>query len=109
MDSQYFLRYFYLNSMRIRGLSEKKHEILQSAKRHGARKIRVFGSVARGEAGPQSDIDFLVEMEEGRSLLDLVSFSQELEELLGRRVDVLTDGGISPYLKDQIYSEAIPL
>lgn len=79
------------------------------AHRYGARNIRVFGSVARGEAGPQSDLDLLVDMEAGRSLLDLVAFWQDLEELLGRRVDILTDGGISPYLKDRIYSEAIPL
>ncbi|MGH7480320.1 MAG: nucleotidyltransferase family protein [Candidatus Methylomirabilales bacterium] len=87
----------------------RRDEILRIAAKHGARNVRVFGSAARGEAGPASDIDFLVEMEEGRSLLDLVGFWQDLEALLGRKVDVLTDGGISPYLRDRIYAEAIPL
>jgi predicted nucleotidyltransferase len=71
--------------------------------------VRVFGSVARGEAAVGSDVDFLVDMEEGRSLLDLVGFWQDLEELLGCRVDVITDGGVSPYLRDRIYAEVIPL
>ena len=63
----------------------------------------------RGEASPESDVDFLVEMERGRSLLDLVGLWQDLEELLSCKVDVLTDGGLSPYLKDRIHAEAIPL
>lgn len=87
----------------------RRDEILRIAAKHGARNVRVFGSAARGEAGPASDLDFLVEMEEGRSLLDLVGFWQDLEALLGCKVDVLTDGGISPYLRDRIYAEAIPL
>lgn len=90
-------------------LESKRSEMLHLAERHGARNIRIFGSAARGDARPDSDIDLLVEMESGRSLLDLVTLSQELEELLGRKVDVLTDGGVSPYLKDRIYSEAVPL
>ena len=72
-------------------------------------RIIVFGSAARGDARPGSDLDLLVDMEEGRSLLDLVGFWQDLEGLLGYRVDVITDGGVSPYLRDQIYAEAIPL
>lgn len=90
-------------------LESKKKDVIRLAQQHGARNVRIFGSVARGDAGPESDIDFLVEIERGRSLLDLVAFWQDLEELLGRKVDVLTDGGVSPYLKDQIYSEAKPL
>lgn len=90
-------------------LRSKRNEIFQIAARHGARNIRLFGSVARGESRPDSDLDLLVEMEQGRSLLDLVELWQDLEELLGRKVDVITDGGVSPYLKDRIYSEAIPL
>ena len=90
-------------------LEQRRNEILTLAARHGARDIRVFGSVARGESGPASDVDFLVDMEEGRNLLDLVGFWQDLEELLGCRVDVITDGGISPYLRERIYTEAIPL
>ncbi len=90
-------------------LKSKREEILDLASRYGARNVRVFGSVARGEGAGQSDVDFLVEMEEGRSLLDLVGLWQDLEELLGCEVDVITDRGISPYLRDRIYAEAVPL
>ena len=90
-------------------LATRRDAILTLAARHGARNIRVFGSAARGEANVQSDVDLLVEMEKGRSLLDLVAFCQDVEELLGYPVDVITDGGISPYLRDRIYAEARPL
>jgi len=90
-------------------LRARRHEILQIAARHGARDVRIFGSVVRGEAGSGSDVDVLVDMEQGRSLLDLVAFWQDLEELLACKVDVVTDGGISPYLRDRIYAEAQPL
>lgn len=90
-------------------LRSKREEILRLATKHGARNIRIFGSAARGEAVAASDIDFLVEMEEGRSLLDLVGFWQDLEELLGCEVDVITDGGMSQYLRDRIYAEVVPL
>lgn len=71
--------------------------------------MRVFGSAARGDADTASDVDLLVEMEPGRSLLDLVGLWQDLEDLLGRHVDVLSDGGVSPHLRDRIYAEAVPL
>lgn len=87
-------------------LKEKREEILRIAAQHGAHNVRIFGSIARGEAGALSDVDFLVEMEEGRSLLDLVGFWQDLEELLECKVDVISDGGISPYLRDRIYADA---
>ena len=90
-------------------LQSKRSQIIQIAARHGAQKVRVFGSVVRGDAGPDSDIDFLVDMEGGRSLLDLVKLSQDLEELLHRKVDVLTDGGLSPHLEQHIHAEAVPL
>jgi len=90
-------------------LQSKRQEILNLAARHGARNVRAFGSVARGEAGAQSDVDLLVDMEDGRSLLDIVAFWQAVEELLGCRVDVITDGGINPYLRERIYAEAVPL
>jgi uncharacterized protein len=90
-------------------LKSKRAEILRLAARHGARNVRLFGSVTRREAGSASDIDFLVEMEPGRSFLDLVALWQDLEEVLGRRVDVITDGGVSQYLRDRIYAEAVPL
>lgn len=90
-------------------LESRRNEILDLAGAYGAKNIRVFGSVARGETGPTSDVDLLVDMEKGRNLLDLVGFWQDVEELLGCRVDVITDGGISPYLRERIYAEAIPL
>jgi uncharacterized protein len=90
-------------------LKEKRQEILRIAQAHGATNIRVFGSVARGEEGPESDLDLLVEMKPESSLLDLVSLWQDLEDLLGYKVDVITEGGISPYLRDRIYAEAVLL
>lgn len=90
-------------------LKTKRHAILQLASHYGAHHVRVFGSVARGEAGPTSDIDLLVQMESGRSLLDLIELNQELESILHRKVDVLTDEGLSPYLKERIQAEAVPL
>jgi predicted nucleotidyltransferase len=76
---------------------------------YGAHNIRVFGSTARGDAGATSDVDLLVEMEPGRSLLDLVGLWQDLEDLLGTHVDVLSEGGVSPHLRQRIYAEAVPL
>jgi predicted nucleotidyltransferase len=90
-------------------LKTKRGEILALSARWGAHNVRIFGSVARGEEGPESDVDLLVSMEKGRSYFDLVSLWLDLEELLGRKVDVVTDGGLSPYLKDRILGEAIPL
>jgi uncharacterized protein len=90
-------------------LRVQRKEILGFAASHGARNIRVFGSAARGEAGATSDVDLLVEMEPGRSLLDLVGLWQDLEDLLGTHVDVLSDGGVSPHLRERIYAEAVPL
>lgn len=77
--------------------------------RHGARNVRVFGSMARGEAGPDSDVDLLVDIAPGRTLLDVIALEQDLKALLGRSVEVLTDGGLSPYLQQRILAEAAPL
>lgn len=90
-------------------LKQKRDEILRLAAKHGARNVRVFGSRVRGASSSGSDVDFLVEMEEGRSLLDLVGFCQDLEDLLGCKVDVITEGGISPYLRDRLHVEAVAL
>ena len=87
----------------------KRSEILRLAAQHGARNVRVFGSLARGQADLDSDLDLLVEMDEGRSLLDLVGLWQDLEELLGSKVDVISEGGLSPYLREHVLAEAIPL
>lgn len=90
----------------IRGLRQK---VLEIAERHGARNVRVFGSALRDTAGPIGDLDFLVEFLPGRSLLDHVALWQDLEECLGVSVDVVAEGGISPYLADRILAEARPL
>ena len=90
-------------------LAQKKLEIERVAARHGAFDVRVFGSAAHGTETPRSDIDILVKLESGRSLLDHVALKQDLEEILGCRVDVVVEGGISPYLEDRILSEAVPL
>lgn len=83
-------------------------DIVRVASAHGARNVRVFGSVARGEEGAR-DLDLLVEMAEGRSLFDLIALADELRETLGFDVDVLTDSGLSPHLRERILSEAVPL
>ena len=90
-------------------LVKNRDRILEIAAQYGARNVRVFGSIARGDADADSDIDLLVDLQPGRSLLDHVALWQDLEELLGRKVDVLVDGGISPYLGEQIRAEAKPL
>ena len=90
-------------------LSKHREAILRLAAQHGAANVRVFGSVAREDATPQSDVDFLVDMEAGRSLLDIVGLWQDLEDLLGRSVDVISEGGMSPNLRDKIIAEAVPL
>lgn len=95
--------------MDIDRLRVRRREILGCAESHGARNVRVFGSAARREAAAGSDVDLLVEMESGRSLLDLVSLWQDLENLLGTQVDVLSDRGVSPHLRERILAEAVPL
>ena len=90
-------------------LRMKREDILRIAARHGARNMRIFGSVARGETGPESDIDFLVEMEEGRSLLDRIALWQDIEELLGCQVDVVSERALHWYIRDRILKEAVPL
>jgi predicted nucleotidyltransferase len=81
-------------------------EILRIAHDRGAYDVRVFGSRARGDARPDSDLDLLVCFESGRSLLDLVGMKRALEELLGIRVDVVSERGLSPYLRDSVLAEA---
>lgn len=90
-------------------LQHKREDILRVAAEHGAYNIRVFGSAARGEAGPESDIDLLVDLEAGRSLLDHVALIQHLEKVLGRRVDVVTEQALHWYIRDRVVQEAVRL
>ncbi|OZH52541.1 DNA polymerase subunit beta [Hydrocoleum sp. CS-953] len=96
--------------MKIREiLQQKREEILNLAAQHGASNIRIFGSVARNEEREDSDIDFLVDMESDRSLLDRIGLIQDLEDLLGRKVDVATVKGLRESFRERIMSQAIPL
>ena len=90
-------------------LKEKRAAILDAAKRHGARNVRIFGSVARGDFDEKSDLDFLVEMEPGRSLLDHAAFLNDLEALLGCKVDVVSERGIKARIRERVLREAQPL
>lgn len=90
-------------------LKENREQILRISRTHGAIKLSLFGSAAREEDNENSDIDFLVEFDEGRTLFDLIRLKQELEELLGKSVDIVTEKAVHPLLKKQIKIEAIEL
>ncbi len=87
-------------------LVNKRKEILDIAVKNGAYNVRIFGSVARGQSEPDSDVDFLVEMEENRSLLDLGGLLMDLQD---RKFDVVTDKGLRPRIRDRVLREAVPL
>ncbi len=90
-------------------LASKRDEILRIAAKHGASNVRVFGSAARGEAGPESDVDLLVQMEPGRSLLDHVALLQDLEDMLSRKVDVVNEKALHHSIRDRVLREATPI
>ena len=90
-------------------LRRRRDDIIRVAAEHGAHDIRLFGSVVRDEAEAQSDIDLLVDLEPGRSLLDHVALIQDLEQILGRRVDVVTERGLHWYIRDRVVEEAVRL
>ncbi|MBV9035621.1 MAG: nucleotidyltransferase family protein [Acidobacteriaceae bacterium] len=87
----------------------KREKILSLASRHGASNIRVFGSVARGEASSSSDLDLLVELEPGRSLMDLGGFLMDVQRELGMRIDVATERMLRPEVRSRALAEATPL
>jgi len=90
-------------------LQARREEILKVCARYGAHNVRVFGSVARGEADEQSDIDLIVEFEPGRSLLDHAGLWLELQELLGVKVDVVSSRGIKARIRERVLPETVPL
>ena len=90
-------------------LKSKRGEILALATQRGIKNLRVFGSVARGQAGPDSDVDFLVDVEPGRTYLDIGAFLMDLQDLLGRKVDLVTERALHASIKSQILKEAVPL
>jgi uncharacterized protein len=90
-------------------LQENREEILKIATKHGAYNLRIFGSVARGEERQDSDVDFLVDMESDRNLLDRIGLMQDLEDLLGRKVDVATVKVLRDFCREGILKDAVPL
>lgn len=93
----------------LKELRQKRTEILKLAAQHGAYNVRIFGSVARDEANAASDLDFLVDLEPGRSLLDLGGLLMDLQELLQRPVDVVTESSLRPRIRERALREALPL
>jgi predicted nucleotidyltransferase len=87
----------------------KREQILRLARRHGVTRVRIFGSMARGDAGPQSDVDLLIEVGPDPSPWFPGGLVAELEELLGRRVQVVTEQGLDELLRDRVLEEAVPL
>lgn len=90
-------------------LQENREEILKIATKHGAYNLRIFGSVARGEERQDSDVDFLVDMESDRNLLDRIGLMQDLEDFLGRKVDVATVKVLRDFCRESILKDAVPL
>ena len=90
-------------------IREKRETIIRIAARHGATEVRLIGSVARGEARPDSDVDLLVTWSEGTSLLDQAALMLELESLLGRKVDIASDGWVKASIRESVYRDAIAL
>ena len=90
-------------------IHEKREAIIRIAARHGATEVRLIGSVARGEARPDSDVDLLVTWSEGTSLLDHAALMLEIESLLGRKVDIASDGWVKPSIRESVYRDAIAL
>jgi predicted nucleotidyltransferase len=90
-------------------IAQKRDDVVMVARKYGATNIRLFGSVARGEERPDSDIDFLVDLQPGRSIFDLGGLLIELEALFARSVDVITESGIKPRMKERILKEVQPV
>lgn len=93
----------------LAGIRARRDEIIATARRRGARDVTVIGSVARGTDGEDSDVDFLVTFEPGRSLIDLGGLTADLEQLLGRPVDVVTLADLRPHIRESVLSESVEL
>lgn len=96
-------------ALTLQELRARRDEILELAQRYGATNLRVFGSVARGEATPDSDVDLLVNFREGTSLFELSGFWQDLQELLGRDVNLLSENGLKERFRKRIEGDIVPL
>lgn len=89
--------------------TDNVQRLREIARRHGVERVRVFGSAARGEAGPESDLDLLIALAPGRGFRDLMDFCEEAEAALGRRLDVVLEDGLSPYIRQRVLAEAVAL
>ena len=90
-------------------LEANRDELLRIAARHGASNVRIFGSLARGDGTAQSDVDMLVDLEKGRSLIDLGALLEDLKKLLGCEVDIVTENGLRKRIRERVLKEALPL
>ena len=90
-------------------LNRHRADVLRLAAQYGATDVRVFGSVARGDANESSDIDFLVRMSPGRSVFDIGGLLMDLQDLLGTRVDVVTERGLRPRMRERVLRDAVPV
>ena len=95
--------------LNLENLRQKRDQILRITESYGARNVRIFGSVARGEESPESDLDLLVDLEPDRNLLDLSHLIIDLQDLLGRKVDVVEPEGLHWYIRDRVLKEAVAL
>jgi len=93
----------------LSNILDKREEILRIAARHGARNVRIFGSVVRGEAAADSDVDFLVRLDDDRSLIDHIALIRELEGLIGCRVDVVSEDDLHRVIRARVLAEGVPL
>ena len=93
----------------LRDILQRRNDILALARQYGAHDVRIFGSVARGEAGPSSDLDILVRFDPDRTLLDQGGLLMDLQDLLHVRVDVLDEEGLRPRFRNHVMKEAVPL
>lgn len=97
------------STVTLQSIISRRAEILALAAHYGATNVRVFGSVSRNEARPTSDIDLLIKMDETRSLLDYIALMQDLEDLLGRRIDLVIEPDLHPAIRERVLAEALPV
>ncbi len=95
--------------MNLQQIIQSKKQLLLIASRYGASNMSIFGSIARGEEGPDSDVDFLVDMDDNRDLLDLIGLQEELSKEIGLPVDVVTRASLNRHIKDRVLQEAMDL
>ena len=98
-----------MRTITLEELRRQKDRIVALAERHGAHNVRVFGSLARGQANPESDVDLVVDFERGRSLMDHGELMMDLEEVLGCRVEVVSERGLRDRFRARVLADAVPL